>query len=151
MIYFGDMSNKSDSKSTYSDLEKTQMTSIPDGELKNTMPLSRKALLKEIKIEKRAQLEVHGIKPEPITKELRKADFIIGRSAEGDLQIPVDDVSRNHARIFFRNEEYYIEDLGSTNGTYVNGITVAKCVLRNNDQIEIGDVRMIFVEIETRD
>ena len=145
------MNNKSDSKSAYSDLEKTQMTSIPDGELKNTMPLSRKALLKEIKIEKRAQLEVHGIKSEPITKELRKADFIIGRSADGDLQIPVDDVSRNHARIFFRNEEYYIEDLGSTNGTYVNGITVAKCVLRNNDQIEIGDVRMIFVEIETRD
>ena len=145
------MSDKTDTKSAYKELEKTQMSSIPEGELRNTMPLSRKALLKEIKIEKRAQLEVHGIQSEPITKELRKADFIIGRSADCNLQIPVDDVSRNHARIFFRNEEYYIEDLGSTNGTFVNGITIAKCVLRNNDQIEIGDVRMIFVEVETRD
>ena len=147
------MSDKTDldSKSIYKDLEKTHMTSISDGELKNTMPLSRKALLKEIKIEKRAQLEVHGITPEPTTMELKKTDFIIGRVSDCDLTIPVDDVSRNHAKIFFRNEEYYVEDLGSTNGTFVNGITVAKCVLRNNDQIEIGEVRMIFVEVETRD
>ena len=145
------MSDKADSKTLYRDLDKTHMTSISDGELKNTMPLSRKALLKEIKIEKRAQLEVHGIKSEPITMGLKKTDFIIGRSSDCDLPIPVDDVSRNHAKIFFRNEEYYIEDLGSTNGTYVNGITVAKCVLRNNDQIEIGEIRMIFVEVETRD
>ena len=131
-------------------LEKTHMASVSDGDLKNTMPMSRKALLKEINIKKRAQLEIHDINSKPVIKELGKEDFIIGRNSDCNLQIPVDDVSRHHSRIFFRNEEYYIEDLGSTNGTYVNGITVAKCVLRNSDQIEIGDVRMIFVEIETR-
>ena len=146
------MNDKPDSSNNiYRDLEKTHMSPVPDGELKNTMPLSRRALLKEIKIEKTAQLEIHGIESDPMIKELGKKDFIIGRSSDCDLPIPVDDVSRQHAKIFFRNEEYYIEDLGSTNGSYVNGITVAKCVLRNNDQIEIGDVRMIFVEVETRD
>jgi pSer/pThr/pTyr-binding forkhead associated (FHA) protein len=55
-------------------------------------------------------------------------------------------ISRRHAQITFRNEEYHLEDLGSTNGTYVNGIKIVKCILRNNDQIDIGGVKMLFTE-----
>jgi pSer/pThr/pTyr-binding forkhead associated (FHA) protein len=55
-----------------------------------------------------------------------------------------------HARIIYRNEEYQIEDLGSTNGVYVNGIKVEKCILREQDVIEIGGVKILFVEEKIR-
>jgi pSer/pThr/pTyr-binding forkhead associated (FHA) protein len=71
---------------------------------------------------------------------------VIGRSAECDIQLEVQNVSRKHASVFFHNEEYLIEDLESTNGVFVNGIKVVKCVLRNNDQIEIGGVKLVFNE-----
>ena len=145
------MNEKPDSETILNaNISKAHLSSTSENDLKNTMPLDRKALLEDLKIQKRAQLEVFGLESEPICKELGKDEFIIGRSSECDLPIPVDDVSRNHARIFCNNEEFYIEDLGSTNGTYVNGITVVRCVLRSNDQIDIGDVKMIFVEVEMR-
>ena len=59
----------------------------------------------------------------------------------------VENVSRKHALITFRRNEYWLEDLDITNGTYINGIKIAKCVLRNNDQIDIGGVKMYFNEI----
>ena len=36
------------------------------------------------------------------------------------------------------------------NGTYVNGIRVLKCILRNNDQIDIGEAKIVFIEEKTR-
>jgi hypothetical protein len=70
----------------------------------------------------------------------------IGRSSESDIQLPVDTVSGKHARIVFRNEGFVLEDLGSRNGTFVNGVKTVKCILRNNDQIAVGGVRIVFVE-----
>ena len=119
-------------------------------ELKNTMPLSRKALLSDIKVVKRAYLEIIGVEDEPFGVELGQEEISIGRSSDCGLHLPLDDASRVHARIFCRHDEYYIEDLGSTNGTCVNGVTISKCILRNNDQIEIGEVKIAFVETETR-
>lgn len=52
-------------------------------------------------------------------------------------------------RLTFRNEGYPLEDLGSTNGTSVNGIKVERCVLRTNDQIDIGGVKVLFSEEKT--
>lgn len=46
-----------------------------------------------------------------------------------ELNLNLNSVSRKHARIFLRKEEYHIEDLHSTNGTYVNGVRVVKCIL----------------------
>ena len=146
------MNDSTDPENLYNEsMDKTQLGVPPGSDLKNTMPLSRKALLDDIKIKKQAQLEVTGLESGPTQKDLGVDDFIVGRNADCSLQIPVDDVSRHHARIFCSNEEYYVEDLGSTNGTYVNGISIVKCVLRSSDQVEIGDVKMIFTEVEMRD
>jgi pSer/pThr/pTyr-binding forkhead associated (FHA) protein len=60
-------------------------------------------------------------------------------------------VSRKHARITYYNEEYHVEDLDSTNGVYVNGIKVARCILRDQDQIEIGKVKILFSEAKIRE
>ncbi|MFC1820351.1 FHA domain-containing protein [Thermodesulfobacteriota bacterium] len=77
---------------------------------------------------------------------LGEEEVIIGRIPDCDIQLLVENVSREHARIIYRNEEYQIEDLGSTNGIYLNGIKVQKCILRDNDLIEIGGVKIQFGE-----
>jgi hypothetical protein len=76
-------------------------------------------------------------------------ETIIGRGPDCDIRLAVDSVSRKHARVALRNEEYHIEDMNSTNGVYVNGVKVVKCVLRDNDQIEIGGVKILFNEEKT--
>lgn len=63
----------------------------------------------------------------------------LGRAAQADL--PVDDrgASRLHARIARRQDgAWTVTDLGSTNGTYVNGVRVRSAVLRDGDEIRIG-------------
>jgi pSer/pThr/pTyr-binding forkhead associated (FHA) protein len=81
---------------------------------------------------------------------LGENEVVIGRIPDCDIQLLVDNVSRMHARIIYRNEEYQIEDLDSMNGVYVNGIKVEKCILREHDIIEIGGVKILFVEEKVR-
>jgi len=70
---------------------------------------------------------------------LREA-VTIGRSRENDLvlqNLPL--ASRHHARIYYYQGTYFIEDLGSTNGTFVNGFRIDRPVgLRPNDRLFIG-------------
>ena len=73
----------------------------------------------------------------------------IGRSKKCDIYINDKYLSKEHARIFFDRDKFFIEDLNSTNGTFVNGkeITTAHPVkLKDNDKISFGDVSFIFVD-----
>ncbi len=66
-------------------------------------------------------------------------EITIGRSPKAFLRLTGDGVSRLHARFFRRNEVTYVEDLGSTNGTFVNGVRVeAPVALSDGDKIQIG-------------
>ena len=62
----------------------------------------------------------------------------IGRDADNDIQIDNMAVSGEHARIIKGSSHYSIEDLDSTNGTFVNEEKISKTVLRENDEITIG-------------
>ena len=110
----------------------------------DTAEIDRKTFLGDFQTKYYASLEI--IDPGETRKqyELSEEDVVVGRTLDCDIQLAVDNVSRRHAIISFRKEEYQIEDLGSTNGTYVNGIKIEKCVLRNHDQIEIAGVKIIF-------
>lgn len=68
--------------------------------------------------------------------------IIIGRSSKCDVQIDQESVSRNHARIRSDGKGYWVRDLGSTNGTYVNDELVDERELRDGDQVKVG--RTIF-------
>ncbi len=114
-----------------------------------TIRVPREAFVGEIPMKHRAYLEITGIGQEVKVVELRKEETLIGRTSDCDVQIPSNNVSRKHACVGFRNEEYHIKDLDSTNGVYVNGVKVDKCVLRNLDQIEIGDIKLLFNEEQT--
>jgi pSer/pThr/pTyr-binding forkhead associated (FHA) protein len=63
----------------------------------------------------------------------------IGRAAECELKIEDTYMSQQHARIFDRNGDWYVEDLGSTNGTFVNEQKlVAPAMLTPGDRIRVG-------------
>ena len=68
----------------------------------------------------------------------------IGRRSHNDLVIDNLAVSGEHAVVVKAGDEYYIEDLGSTNGTTVNGQPIKKHLLQGGDLIEIGKYRLKF-------
>jgi pSer/pThr/pTyr-binding forkhead associated (FHA) protein len=69
---------------------------------------------------------------------LSKERTLIGRKAHNDIQIDNLAVSGEHAAIITILNDSFIEDLGSTNGTMVNGKPIKKHFLQNNDVVEIG-------------
>ena len=76
---------------------------------------------------------------------LEKERFTIGRKAHNDIQIDNLAVSGEHALIVTILNDSFLEDLGSTNGTLVNGNPVKKHILQTNDVIEIGKYKLKFV------
>jgi hypothetical protein len=71
----------------------------------------------------------------------------IGRSDENDLAIPSSAVSRRHAAVIEREGRWYLEDRGSYNGTFLNGVRVnpgTPLPLRHADRIEIGSETLLF-------
>ncbi len=66
------------------------------------------------------------------------SEIVIGRSSELDMVLVEDMVSRRHARITTYGQEIFIEDFGSTNGTFVNGEKITKARLKEGDRILVG-------------
>jgi hypothetical protein len=65
-------------------------------------------------------------------------EIVVGRSSDLDMVLVEEMVSRKHARIAFENDEIVIEDLGSTNGTFVNGEKIKRTQLKEGDRVLIG-------------
>ena len=71
---------------------------------------------------------------------LGKNEVAIGRDPSNDIVINEAEVSRKHARLFLRGEIYVLEDLGSTNGTFVNGQRlISPQELRPGDMVLLGE------------
>lgn len=71
-------------------------------------------------------------------------EIIIGRSSDLDMVLVEDMVSRRHAKITTTEGDIFIQDMGSTNGTFVNGAKITKQFLRDGDEVRIGEARMKF-------
>ena len=113
-----------------------------------TQQITRKTFVGRIPTVQHAFLEIMDKEKQRIN--LGEEDVIIGRASDCDIQIMANNVSRKHARISYGNEEYRIYDLGSTNGIYVNGVKVERCILRKHDVLEIGGVKILFIEEKIR-
>lgn len=74
--------------------------------------------------------------------KLGDGDYIIGRRSDCQIFVPDMRVSRQHARIRRENQQWAIEDLGSNNGTYVNGQRVQSGILHDQDEIVIANNRI---------
>lgn len=76
---------------------------------------------------------------------LHRGSITIGRGVDCELVLNSISVSRHHARVFFHNGAYFIEDTGSRNGTIVNGAPIkGPCELRHHDKIILCDTVLIF-------
>src|SRR5471030_582991 len=64
--------------------------------------------------------------------------ILVGRSSDLDMVLVEDMVSRKHARIAMQTDQIWIEDLGSTNGTFVNGEKIKRARLKEGDRVLIG-------------
>lgn len=82
---------------------------------------------------------------------IEKAVITIGRASDNDICIRSLRVSRYHARLTRNEAGLSIEDLGSTNGVYVNAQRVEKCQLKDGDILAIDDHRMRLVSSPTTD
>ncbi len=79
-------------------------------------------------------------------------ELSLGRSSSNDIVIKDPFISKKHFRILKDEGEFFIEDLNSSNGTYVNGDKIGDVVvLKNNDLIKTGDLEFIFLNKNKED
>lgn len=84
-----------------------------------------------------AYIEIEGKKEiVPILKN----EITVGRSENCDIYLPFSRVSRNHAKIFAKDDRFYIEDANSSNGIYINNKKVSKVEITFDQKILIADV-----------
>ncbi len=73
----------------------------------------------------------------------------VGRDRYSDIRLDYNFISKNHFIIEEDGGEYYLRDLGSKNGTYVNGTKINdEVILEDGDVIEVNDIKFVFVNRE---
>ncbi|HKY64951.1 MAG TPA: FHA domain-containing protein [Acidimicrobiales bacterium] len=90
----------------------------------------------------RAQPQLKAIEPSSLRGRSFPLDEEITLGRAAGCQVPLDDAyaSQVHARVFQREGQWYVEDLGSTNGTYLNRRRVAgPMVIKRRDKLQIGN------------
>jgi len=80
--------------------------------------------------------------------KLHRQRITIGRRPDNDVCLPYPAVSGEHAAVVTILDDSFLEDLGSTNGTLVNGAAVAKHFLRDRDEIDVGRHVLVYLEDE---
>lgn len=77
--------------------------------------------------------------------KIEKDTFIIGRSRTCDLVIPSSKVSRQHSSVVRENGEYFLEDLGSANGVWKDGVKIQREKVRDGDEFMISEEVLKFI------
>jgi pSer/pThr/pTyr-binding forkhead associated (FHA) protein len=75
---------------------------------------------------------------------IEKVETVIGRDTDSDFVLNDASVSRKHARILMQNNEFLLEDLGSSNGTHVDDVPIMFCVLKSGDLVQMGKLAFWF-------
>ena len=93
----------------------------------------------------RAEVTVYSPLFDTFRQTLQGPNVSIGRASECSIPIKDRFLSRKHAEIITSGERWILKDLGSVNGTYVNGSRVVKdVVLKAGDRIRMGDSEIVF-------
>jgi hypothetical protein len=75
---------------------------------------------------------------------LSETSATVGRAPDNDIRIPDESVSRHHAEVVEGPEGHTVRDLGSENGTYVNGEPIEERRLSDGDVVQVGSCRLVF-------
>lgn len=92
-----------------------------------------------------AKLQIFFPDGSEITHDLPEEKTSVGRTSENQLHIADISVSTRHAEIIFENANFYVRDLGSTNGTFVNSSKIQSAVLNHGDEVRFGSVACLFL------
>jgi len=84
-------------------------------------------------------------------RELKARETVIGRSADADLWLGDDGVSRKHARLIKEAGSFILEDLDSANGTFVQGEKITRKKLEDGDQIQLGPSAIFRYSVADKD
>jgi pSer/pThr/pTyr-binding forkhead associated (FHA) protein len=95
------------------------------------------------------QLQIFLSEDNQITHDLTDDKVTIGRLADNTLQIEDASVSSHHAELVLEGETYHLHDLGSTNGTFVNGEATTDAILKHGDEVRFGRIETVFSSKET--
>ena len=90
------------------------------------------------------KLIVHCETGETVSHHIVEESYTIGRGPENSIRLDDISVSGRHAEIAVVEENCYLKDLGSTNGTVVNGQPVTEVQLRDGDRVRFGKVEATF-------
>jgi pSer/pThr/pTyr-binding forkhead associated (FHA) protein len=89
-------------------------------------------------------LKVRAGSETPVIRHFVQAEITLGRDSTCDIFIPDDTISARHARLMYHHAQWWLEDLGSTNGTRLNGqVVTTPTVLTNDDEIACGATTLV--------
>jgi predicted Zn finger-like uncharacterized protein len=74
-----------------------------------------------------------------------KPRIVLGRGTESDVQLHDSEVSRKHAMLEIRGDDGVLIDLGSTNGTYVDGVRVQRATIVSNQEFSLGTTTLMLI------
>jgi pSer/pThr/pTyr-binding forkhead associated (FHA) protein len=106
----------------------------------------------------RAAAEIGSMQPMRVALEVMelgsqrsfegRPPFEVGRARDNDLVLRDAEASRTHARFETRNGVVYVDDLCSSNGTFLNGKRVSEAIeVREGDRIDVGTTRLVVTEV----
>lgn len=83
-------------------------------------------------------------KPDEDSFLIQQSDVLVGRDPNCKVHIPNETISAQHARIYLIDQNWWIQDLNSTNGTFLNDERIEQpCILTNNDLVQVGNVKLL--------
>lgn len=95
-----------------------------------------------------AQIPQLGLYPQadsnlmPVTFQV--TEVLVGRDARSDFILTDPTISSRHARLFYNQDQWWVEDLGSTNGTLINGHRLdTPTVITHGDQLQLGQIEFL--------
>ncbi len=128
-------------------LSKETSVHLPGADRMHTVMLTRKASPQTLNLQKAKLLIVNG--PEqgrevPVDKDV----FTIGAGTQNDLILRDEAASRRHCEIRQREDGFLLRDMGSTNGTLVQGLRVCEAYLTQGAEFQAGNTRIVFCPLQ---
>ncbi|HET7325794.1 MAG TPA: DUF3662 and FHA domain-containing protein [Nocardioidaceae bacterium] len=141
----GDQSHEEGRRQIGTASEQASMLGLPDGQSIVPVPPDGSGRPRLV-LSSGEEVEAWSPAAQLIDEEyvLREAVTVIGRAKDTDLVLTDTGVSRRHAEVRFTPTDVVLRDLGSTNGTTVNGRRVELVALHDGDRIEVGHTELIY-------
>ena len=116
------------------------------GDANNTQVMSGTAHLKSAPTARASAMLLLKTNQGPHPIPLESTLLTVGRGLSNDIILEDTRVSRHHAQLRYKTRRFWVTDLGSTNGTFINGERINESALRDGDTVSLGGLELTFRE-----